>query len=109
MAAAHNGKTDGTRIDIRLKPRAKNDRIAVTATGAIEIAVTSPPIDDRANDHLVALLADRLGMPKSALAIVGGRHGRNKIVAVPGLMKETILEKLAAREGRQGCTRPGKG
>ncbi len=66
----------------------------------IEVAVTSPPIDDRANEHLVALMADFLDVPKSSIFIVYGRHGRNKVVAVPGLTKDAIRKKLTAREGR---------
>jgi hypothetical protein len=99
MAVAKDRILPESRIDIRLKPRAKNDRIAVTATGVIEVAVTSPPIDDRANEHLVALIADHLDIPKSSLSIVCGRHGRNKVVAVSGLTKDTILKKLMNREG----------
>lgn len=100
MAAPKDSIFPELRIDIRLKPRAKNDRIVITATGEIEVAVTSPPIDDRANEHLVALIADSLDVPKSSLSIVCGRHGRNKVVAVPGLAKDTILKKLRARNGR---------
>jgi uncharacterized protein (TIGR00251 family) len=100
MAAAKDEKSTGSRIDIRLKPRAKNDRIVVSGSGLLEVAVTSPPIDDRANDHLVALIADRLGLPKSSITIVVGRHGRNKVLAVPGLTRETILQKLSAPAGR---------
>jgi uncharacterized protein (TIGR00251 family) len=94
MAAAKDAALRGARIDVRLKPRAKNDRIAVRADGTIEVAVTSPPVDDRANAHLVSLLAERLGIPKSSMSIVSGRHGRNKVVAVPGLVKEAILKKI---------------
>ncbi len=89
-----------SRIAIRLKPRAKNNRIAVTAGGAIEMAVTSPPVDDRANEQLVAYLADCLGIPKSSLSIVGGRHSRNKVLLVPGMTKESIVQKILAHEGR---------
>jgi uncharacterized protein (TIGR00251 family) len=89
-----------SRIAIRLKPRAKNNRISVTAGGAIEIAVTSPPVDDRANEQLATFLSDCLGIPKSSIAIVGGRHSRNKVVSVPGMTKEKIVQKIKAREGR---------
>ena len=96
-----DGSLPESRIAICLKPRAKNDRIFVTATGVIEIAVTSPPVDDRANEHLVALIADRLHVPKSSLSIVYGRRCRNKVIAVLGLTKDTILKKLMAWKGRE--------
>ena len=88
--------TNAARFDIHLKPRAKNDRIAPGAEGVIDIAVTSPPIDDRANDHLIELIARRTGLPKSAVTIIRGKHGRNKSVEVLGLTKEEAMNRLLA-------------
>lgn len=83
----------GARFRVRLKPRAKNDRFGVLSDGLVEIAVTSPPIDDRANNHLIELLADRLSVPKRAISVVVGGHSRNKVVEVEGkTLNEVILQ-----------------
>ena len=87
---------NAARFDIHLKPRAKNDRISPGTQGVIDIAVTSPPVDDRANDHLIELIARRTGLPKSAVSIIRGKHGRNKAVEVTGLTKEEALKRLLA-------------
>lgn len=87
---------NGTTIDIRLKPRAKADRIGRAADGAIEVAVTAPPVDGRANEHLLALLADTLELPKRAIAIIKGGRCRNKTVAIAGMTKGDVIRRLCA-------------
>lgn len=82
------------RLEIRLKPRAKTDRISLHENGILEIAVTSPPVDDRANVHMAELLAEWLNVPKRAISIIKGGHSRNKVVAVEGLTDEDALRSI---------------
>ena len=87
---------DSCSLEIRLKPRAKNDRVSYAVSDDLfDIAVTSPPIDDRANAHLVKLLADRLGVGKSAVVLIKGGHSRSKVVAVSGVSKEEAVALLS--------------
>jgi len=85
---------ENARLEVRLKPRAKGDRIGCGPAGLLDIAVTSPPVDDRANMHMVELLADRLKVPKRAITIVKGGRSRKKVVAVEGLTNEQVYFKL---------------
>jgi uncharacterized protein (TIGR00251 family) len=87
-------RRDEGRLTVRLKPRAKNDRIKMLQDGTVDMAVTSPPVDGRANEHLIDLLADRLGVPKRSVSIVVGGHSRNKVVRVEGLTKEEVITAL---------------
>lgn len=57
--------------------------------------VTAPPVDEKANEAVLALLARVLGAPRSALTVAGGAHGRSKTVRVRGLSMETIEARLA--------------
>ena len=82
------------RIEIRLKPRAKNDRLAVTGIGTVDIAVTSPPVEGKANEHLVKLLAKKLGVPKMSVTLVRGGHSKNKVVAIEGMSTEEAMKRL---------------
>lgn len=82
------------RLEIRLKPRAKNDRLTVTGPGTVDIAVTSPPVDEKANEHLVKLLAKRLGVSKSAVTLLRGGHSKNKVVVVEGMSSEEVMKRL---------------
>jgi uncharacterized protein len=82
------------RFEVRLKPRAKSNRIRINTAGVMDVAVTSPPIDDRANEHLVSFLSDCLDVSKSSITIIRGGHSRNKVVAVDGLTKEEAIKRL---------------
>lgn len=57
----------------------------------MRIRVTAPPVDGAANDALVALLADALGIARRDVTIAAGVSSRNKIVEVAGVGPESIL------------------
>ncbi|MBD3242801.1 MAG: hypothetical protein GF331_19570 [Chitinivibrionales bacterium] len=86
-------------VDVLVKPRSKQDRIAVDPNGAVQVAVTSPPHDGKANRHVVKLLAKRLGVPQSAIAIVRGAGSRHKVLAVDMLDNEQIQTRLRKAHG----------
>lgn len=88
------GTGHGARLQVRLKPRAKNDRLTVLPGGLVDVAVTSPPIDDRANERLIELLSDRLDVPKRFISVIVGGHSRNKVVEVEGMTREEVVKKL---------------
>jgi len=82
------------RLSIRLKPGAKNDRVSISETGTIDIAVTSRPIEGKANEHLVRLLAKKLDVAKSMITIMIGGHSKNKVMEINGLTQEEVMKRL---------------
>ena len=49
---------DNLILNIRLQPRASCDEIvAIQADGRLKIRITAPPVDGKANDHLLQFLA----------------------------------------------------
>lgn len=70
-------------IQIRVKP---NARISVleepTDGGPWRARLKSPPVDGKANEELVALVAERFGCRKSAVSIKSGASGRSKLVQI---------------------------
>jgi hypothetical protein len=84
-------------LAVRLKPRAKRDAVTPDPqrSGVLQVAVTAPPVDDRANEHCIALLAKRLGVPRSNLRIVKGAHHRDKVIACEGLTGAEAAARLA--------------
>lgn len=47
--------------------------------------LTAPPVNGAANEALVRFLAERLGVARGAVRVVGGATGRSKVVAVEGI------------------------
>jgi uncharacterized protein len=75
---------------VRVTPRASRDAIEGEHQGALKVRLTAPPVDDRANEALRRLLAERLNVPVSAVRIVAGEKSRTKRVAVSGVMRAQI-------------------
>jgi uncharacterized protein (TIGR00251 family) len=78
-------------FDVRVVPRARRDAIEGRHQETLKVRLSSPPVDGRANDALRRLLAERLGVPLSAVAIVAGEKSRTKRVAVAGVTREQVL------------------
>jgi uncharacterized protein (TIGR00251 family) len=66
--------------------------------GALQVRVGAPPVEGAANDALVELLARELELPRRAVTLVSGEHGRSKRVRIEGL----TLAEVRARLGLVG-------
>ena len=112
MAAASGYRTraDGLDLFVRLTPKASSDAIdgaKGTADGSVHLAarVRAVPEKGAANAALERLVADSLGLPKSAVRVVSGTTSRLKTVRLSGdpallvPVVETAIAKAAlARE-----------
>lgn len=78
-------RRDGDRVSfsVRVTPRASANAIAGERDGALLVRVTAPPVEGKANDAVVALLADALGVPRSEVRLERGAAARTKVVSVP--------------------------
>ena len=97
MAGKRHIPEDDSRliVTIRVTPRAR--RNALTLEGeTLRAWLTAPPVDGAANAALVALLAERLGIPKRAVTLLRGETAREKVVAIEGVSVETLRQRLAS-------------
>jgi uncharacterized protein (TIGR00251 family) len=69
---------------VKVKPGARASLLEETGTGVWSAQLKSPPIDGKANEELVALVAARFGCRKSAVSIKSGASGRMKLVRIEG-------------------------
>lgn len=74
-----------TTLRVRVQPRSSSDALAALRDGVLVVRVTAPPLDGRANDSVCRLLAGTLGVRRSALTIIRGEKGRDKVIAVEGV------------------------
>jgi uncharacterized protein len=82
------------RIAVRIAPRASRDSIGATLGGEVIVRVTAPPVDGRANEALIRLLAKRLKVGRRAVSVVQGRHSRRKVVEIRGLSEDEVRGRL---------------
>lgn len=85
----------GVTLRVRVKPRASRDRIEGSREGALVVRLTAPPVEGEANAALRRFLGKALGVPASAVELVRGDRGREKLLRVSGLSASAVLERLA--------------
>jgi uncharacterized protein (TIGR00251 family) len=83
-----------TRIRVRVSPGARRTEIVGRHGEAWKVRVAAPPERGRANDAVIALLAERLAVAPDDLAIVAGRSGRDKLVELRGLAADEADRRL---------------
>lgn len=84
-------------FSVRVQPRASRDEVGGEWQGALKVRLTAPPVDDKANEALRRLLAERLNVPLSAVSILAGSRGRTKRVAITGVTAAQVREFVAER------------
>jgi uncharacterized protein (TIGR00251 family) len=76
---------DGTLLlRLLVQPRASRNELAGLHNDALKLRLTTPPVEGRANQAVIAFLAKRLHLPKSALTIKSGQQSREKQVLISG-------------------------
>ncbi|MCT8536623.1 DUF167 family protein YggU [Glaesserella parasuis] len=73
----------GIRLRIFLQPKASRDQIVGLHDNELKIAITAPPIDGQANDHLLKYLSKLFKVPKSSIVLEKGELQRHKQIFVP--------------------------
>jgi hypothetical protein len=76
---------DGWLLELHVQPGAKRTGAVGEHGGRLKLKIAAPAVDNKANAHLLAWLAVRLGVSKSAVRLVRGETSRQKTVAVPGV------------------------
>jgi len=89
-------RPDGVAIDVRVIPRAGRSGIAGTREGALLVRLNAAPVDNAANDELIEVIADAIGVSKRTVTITSGQTSRRKTLLVTGASAETVRAKLGS-------------
>ncbi|MCI0475340.1 MAG: DUF167 domain-containing protein [Anaerolineales bacterium] len=80
---------------IKVLPRASKNQIVGIEGDALKVRLNAPPVEGKANDALIAFLADALNVRRAQIEIIVGHTSRRKVVRVCGVMARTVEEKLS--------------
>jgi uncharacterized protein YggU (UPF0235/DUF167 family) len=80
-----------TRFAVRLTPRATDERVDGVVDGILRVRVGAPAVGGAANQALIRLLAEELGIARSDVRIVAGATSRQKLIVVDGTLPEAIV------------------
>ncbi|HKM97350.1 MAG TPA: DUF167 family protein YggU [Buttiauxella sp.] len=73
---------DGLVLRLYIQPKASRDSIIGLHGDELKVAITAPPIDGKANAHLVKYLAKQFHVAKSQVVVEKGELGRHKQVKI---------------------------
>jgi uncharacterized protein (TIGR00251 family) len=89
---------DGCTLSVRVHPGAKRDAVTGLHAGAVKIALNAPPVDGKANDALIAFVAESLKLPRSKVALIAGASSRSKTLRVTGKSAAEVQAALSPNQ-----------
>ncbi len=93
MTPWYRWEGDDLLLAVRVQPRASRDELVGPLGDELKIRLTAPPVDGKANAHLVKVLAKAFGVPRNAVILLSGDTGRSKRLRIE---KPARLPKIIA-------------
>ncbi|PKH22698.1 YggU family protein [Enterobacterales bacterium CwR94] len=86
---------DGLVLRLYIQPKASQDKIIGLHGDELKVAITAPPVDGKANAHLIKYLAKQFRVAKGQVIIEKGELGRHKQVRI--VSPQQVPSEVAAR------------
>ncbi len=80
-------------IEVNVKPNAKNIKLE-KIDETLKVSLKSAPIEGKANEELIKLLAKKTKIPRSSFTVKHGQKARKKLLEVIGIEKDDFLKKI---------------
>ena len=84
MKIPYKKTKNGITLTVKVQPRSSRKGLTVMGD-VLKVSLTAPPADGAANEQLIELLSEELGVRKSAIRILRGISSRNKLIEVEGV------------------------
>lgn len=81
-------------IEVTVVPRSSRRSIVIDGKGDIRVYLNAPPVEGKANEECIAILAKELGIAKSCILIDRGAKGRRKVISVEGMSNAEVMRIL---------------
>ena len=85
----------GTTFAVKVHPRARKNAITGVVGDALKLALTTPPVEGKANKAVIEFFADLFAIPRSSVTIASGETSRNKVIRITGLSRTAVEQRLA--------------
>jgi uncharacterized protein (TIGR00251 family) len=77
-------------LHLRVQPRASRDEFVAPYGEQYKLRITAPPIEGKANAHLIRFLAKAFGVGKEQVTLISGESCKNKGFRIEKPMKLPI-------------------
>lgn len=96
-----SGFSQGIRLAVQIMPNAKKSEVIGVLDDVLKIRLQAQPIEGKANEALIRFLANKLNVPKSAVAITHGHTSKRKIIEIAAaeLTPDSAREALCPPNG----------
>jgi uncharacterized protein (TIGR00251 family) len=85
------------RLLVAVVPHARRTGADGLHDGCLRVRLAAPPVDGKANEQLIAWLADELKLPRRALRLLRGETARRKTIEVDAPLAALQAWLAAAR------------
>ncbi len=91
MQKSPKNDREGLVVDIKVEPRSSRSGVVGPYGDGLKVRLTSPPVEGRANEELIGILAKKFRIRKQDVEIISGKKSKNKIVRLRGV---TSIENI---------------
>jgi uncharacterized protein len=84
-------------LHIHARPGAKTPALVGLHGGRLKVAVAAPPVDGKANDALLAFVAQQLGVARARVQLHSGAAHRDKCVRIEATDATVVVRALQER------------
>ena len=67
------------RLNVRVIPRAKLNRVEIQPDGTVRVHTTTAPTDGKATNDVIKMLAEYYDVPKTSIKLIRGATSRDKV------------------------------
>lgn len=85
---------DGIDLLLHCQPGAKATRVVGEYDERLKVALNAPAVENRANEVLIAWLAEQLSIPRRHIELVSGQTSRKKRVRLVGVTAHAVVKAL---------------
>lgn len=95
MANFYRWENNMLHLFVRVQPKASRDEWSEVQEERVRVRITAPPVDGKANQHLIKFIAKVFGVAKSNVTIASGETGRNKhlLIESPAVLPAGIYKE----------------
>lgn len=69
-------------LNLHIQPQASGDGVVGPHGDRLKVRITAPPVDGKANRHLIRLLAKTFGVARSQITLISGETGPDKRISI---------------------------
>lgn len=70
------------KVEVKVKPNSKWPGISEEEDGSLLVRLQTPPVDGKANQELIQVVAKHFGVPRRDVEIVRGHASRTKLIEI---------------------------